>query len=115
MVKFSPTTLNFGYDFVLFVHFFGTPCALKTKYFSLSTSNYLISLPVRLWLDQLPLLQLVDELGTLDTRRRRGRNYRNSAIVREETGKPLQSQRNYKNYENSLKLDGETSETMETP
>ena len=69
---------------------------------------------MRLWLDQLPLLQLVDELGTLDTRRRRGRNYRNSAIVREETGKPLQSQRIYKNYENSLKLDGETSGTMET-
>ena len=70
---------------------------------------------MRLWLDQLPVLQLVDELGTLDTRRRRGRNHGNSAIVREETGKPLQSQRNYKNYENSsLKLDGETSETMET-
>ena len=30
MVKFSPRTLNFGYDFVLLlivlVHFFGTPC-----------------------------------------------------------------------------------------
>ena len=26
MVKFSPTALNFGYDFVLLVHFFGTPC-----------------------------------------------------------------------------------------
>ena len=25
-VKFSPTALNFGYDFVLLVHFFGTPC-----------------------------------------------------------------------------------------
>ena len=25
-VKFSPTTLNFGYDFVLLVHFFGTSC-----------------------------------------------------------------------------------------
>ena len=25
MVKFNPTTLNFGYDFVLLVHFFGTP------------------------------------------------------------------------------------------
>ena len=70
---------------------------------------------MRLWLDQLPVLQLVDELGTLDTRRRRGRNHGNSAIVREETGKPLQCQRNYKNYENSsLKLDEETSETMET-
>ena len=70
---------------------------------------------MRLWLDQLPMLQLVDELGTLDTRRRRGRNHGNSAIAREETGKPLQCQRNYKNYENSsLKLDEETSETMET-
>ena len=26
MVKFSPIALNFGYDFVLLVHFFGTPC-----------------------------------------------------------------------------------------
>ena len=26
MVKFSPTAVNFGYDFVLLVHFFGTPC-----------------------------------------------------------------------------------------
>ena len=26
MVKFSPTALNFGYDFVLLVHFFGRPC-----------------------------------------------------------------------------------------
>ena len=26
MVKFGPTALNFGYDFVLLVHFFGTPC-----------------------------------------------------------------------------------------
>ena len=25
-VKFSPTAFNFGYDFVLLVHFFGTPC-----------------------------------------------------------------------------------------
>ena len=25
MVKFSPTALNFGYDFVLLVRFFGTP------------------------------------------------------------------------------------------
>ena len=28
MVKFSPNALNFGYDFVLLVHFFGTPCIL---------------------------------------------------------------------------------------
>ena len=26
MVKFSPTTINFAYDFFLFVTFFGTPC-----------------------------------------------------------------------------------------
>ena len=26
MVKFSPTALNFGYDFVLIVDFFGTSC-----------------------------------------------------------------------------------------
>ena len=26
MVKLSPIALNFGYDFVLLVHFFGTPC-----------------------------------------------------------------------------------------
>ena len=26
MVKYSLTPLNFGYDFVLLVHFFGTPC-----------------------------------------------------------------------------------------
>ena len=26
MVKFSHIALNFGYDFVLIVHFFGTPC-----------------------------------------------------------------------------------------
>ena len=25
MVKFSPTALNFGYDFALLVHFFETP------------------------------------------------------------------------------------------
>ena len=25
--KFSPIALNFGYDFVLLVHFFGTPCS----------------------------------------------------------------------------------------
>ena len=27
MVKFSPIALNFGYDFILLVHFFGTPCS----------------------------------------------------------------------------------------
>ena len=27
MVKFSPIALNFGYDFVLLVHFLGTPCS----------------------------------------------------------------------------------------
>ena len=27
MVKFITTAFNFGYDFVLLVHFFGTPCA----------------------------------------------------------------------------------------
>ena len=26
MVKFGPEALNFGYDFVILVHFFGTPC-----------------------------------------------------------------------------------------
>ena len=26
MVRFSPAALNFGYDFVLLVYFFGTPC-----------------------------------------------------------------------------------------
>jgi len=30
MVKFSPTALNFGCDFALLVHFFGTPCRLIT-------------------------------------------------------------------------------------
>ena len=28
MVKFSPTALNYGYDFVLFVHFLRQPVAL---------------------------------------------------------------------------------------
>ena len=26
MVKLSPTALIFGFDFILLVHFFGTPC-----------------------------------------------------------------------------------------
>ena len=26
MVKFGPEALNFGFDFVILVHFFGTPC-----------------------------------------------------------------------------------------
>ena len=30
-VKFSPIALNFGYNFVLIVHFFGTPCMWSTK------------------------------------------------------------------------------------
>ena len=29
--KFSPTALNFDYDFVLLVHFFGTPCIYFEK------------------------------------------------------------------------------------
>ena len=29
VVKFSPKALNFGYDFVLLVHFFGTPCIFE--------------------------------------------------------------------------------------
>ena len=28
MVKFSPTALNFGYDFVLLVHFLGHPLSI---------------------------------------------------------------------------------------
>ena len=31
MVKFSPIALNFGNEFVLFVHFFGTPCICMTR------------------------------------------------------------------------------------
>ena len=29
MVKYSPTALNFGYDFVLVVHFFGHPVEIR--------------------------------------------------------------------------------------
>ena len=32
MIKFSPTSLNFGYDFVLLVQFFGTPCIMIVFY-----------------------------------------------------------------------------------
>ena len=32
MVRFSPTSLNFGYDFVLLVQFFGTPCIMIVFY-----------------------------------------------------------------------------------
>ena len=35
MVKFSPIALNFGYDFVLLVHFFGTRCTNSIFYFSI--------------------------------------------------------------------------------
>ena len=33
MVKFSPTALNFGYDFVLLVHFLGHPVDHVLLYF----------------------------------------------------------------------------------
>ena len=32
MVKLSPTALNFGYDFVLIVYFFGTPCMCSASF-----------------------------------------------------------------------------------
>ena len=32
IVKFSPIALNFGYDFVLLVHFLGTPCIYINMY-----------------------------------------------------------------------------------
>ena len=35
MVKFSPSALNFDYDFVLLVHFFGTRCTNSIFYFSI--------------------------------------------------------------------------------
>ena len=31
MIEFSPRALNFGYDFVLLVHFFGTPCMFSAS------------------------------------------------------------------------------------
>ena len=35
MVKFSQTGHNFGYDFVLLVHFFGTPCTISRIFITL--------------------------------------------------------------------------------
>ena len=39
MVKFSPITLNFRYDFVLFVIFFGTPCKSLNGCFIIKTNK----------------------------------------------------------------------------
>ena len=71
MVKFGPEALNFGYDFVILVHFFGTPCmyicvflyfcllvdlylylALRARGQGLTvasdlTSEYLVTLPLK--------------------------------------------------------------------
>ena len=42
MVKFSPIALNFGYDFVLLVHFFGTRCMNSIFYFSIKRRSVVV-------------------------------------------------------------------------
>ena len=39
MVKFSPIALNFGYAFVLLVHFFGKPCMTEISVFRVNIGN----------------------------------------------------------------------------
>ena len=53
MVRFSPIALNFGYGFILLVHFLGHPVAGGTQFFckvplvEISKKNIIISLTPR--------------------------------------------------------------------
>ena len=47
IVKFSPIALNFGYDFVLSIHFFGTTCILGYKAKRAQQGNLLIQVQAR--------------------------------------------------------------------
>ena len=44
MIKFSPTALSFGYDFVLLVHFFGTPCIFSASLVQNKVSNATVAM-----------------------------------------------------------------------